>query len=331
MNRIPITVLTGFLGSGKTSLLNAALRQSNFSRTAVIVNEFGDVGLDHELIESSRDAVVLLDRGCLCCAVKSDLITTLIDLYERRRTGSVPSFERVVIETSGLAEPSGVVSAITGDLAVSAQFALSGIVTTIDSVNGASTLAEHDEAQRQLALADRIVVTKTDIQPLSLELRQAIDAGNCMATWVLASDANAAELLDFDSAPFLTPVTASRPAHRLRLRIRTLTLVRDEPIDPEVLEFFLTALEQSAGPALLRVKALVCLSTQPDRPVVVHGVQRLVPKVVELDSWPSEDHRTRIVVIAMDEAIDDLAELLEAVEALIRRTRSARLNASAVA
>lgn len=330
MSRTPITVLTGFLGSGKTTLLNRALSQPRFARSAVIVNEFGAVGLDHELIAASRDQVVLLDNGCLCCEVRSDLIGTLNDLQLRRGAGLAPAFDRVVIETSGLADPSAIIAAVTGDRIVAAHFALGGVVTTLDAVNGLPTLERHDEARRQLALADRVVVTKADVEAPSAALNDAIAAANALAEPITAQAADAAETLSFELAPVLGKrVAAATPAHRLRLSIRTLTLVRDEPIEPEVLDFFLTALEQTAGPALLRVKALVCLSTQPDRPLVVHGVQRLIHRTATLDRWPGADRRTRIVVIAMSDAIDDLADLLARVERMSQRTRAAREPAAA--
>src|SRR5262245_25051517 len=160
---IPVVVLTGFLGSGKTTLLARLLKSPQFSRTAVIINEFGDVGLDHELVETSEESFVELQTGCLCCAVRGDLVLTLEDILRRRDQGSVAPFERVVIETSGLADPAPILHALMGDTAISRRLACAGVVTTVDAVNGLATLARQPESVKQVAVADRLILTKTDL------------------------------------------------------------------------------------------------------------------------------------------------------------------------
>ena len=160
---IPVSVLTGFLGSGKTTLLARLLRSPQLARTAVIVNEFGEVGLDHDLIETSEESFVELQTGCLCCTIRGDLVLTLEDLLARRDAGSVSPFERIVIETSGLADPAPILHALMGDAEISRRLTLAGVVTTVDAVNGLATLARQPESIKQVAVADRLILTKTDL------------------------------------------------------------------------------------------------------------------------------------------------------------------------
>src|SRR5438132_5453248 len=160
---IPVCVLTGFLGSGKTTLLGRLLKSPAFTRTAVIINEFGEIGLDHDLIETSDESFVTLQTGCLCCTIRGDLVLTLEDILRRRDAGTVPPFERVVIETSGLADPAPILHALMSDAGVSQRLTLAGVVTTVDAVNGLATLARQPESVKQVAVADRLILTKTDL------------------------------------------------------------------------------------------------------------------------------------------------------------------------
>ncbi|MBV9017042.1 MAG: GTP-binding protein, partial [Alphaproteobacteria bacterium] len=162
-SRIPVTVLTGFLGSGKTTLLNHVLKQPEMAATAVIVNEFGEIGLDHLLVESATEDVVLLNSGCLCCTVRGDIVNTLTDLFVRRVKGRVPYFTRAVIETTGLADPAPVLHALISDPIVAERYMIDGVVTTVDAVNGNGTLDRQPEAVKQAAVADRLIITKTDL------------------------------------------------------------------------------------------------------------------------------------------------------------------------
>src|SRR5947209_7077941 len=160
---IPVCVLTGFLGSGKTTLLGRLLKSPAFTRTAVIINEFGEVGLDHDLIETGDESFVELQTGCLCCTIRGDLVRTLDDILCRRDAGTVTPFERIVIETSGLADPAPILHALMGDDNLAERLTLAGVVTTVDAVNGAETLVRQRESVKQVAVADRLILTKTDL------------------------------------------------------------------------------------------------------------------------------------------------------------------------
>lgn len=161
----PVSIVTGFLGSGKTTLLNRALRDPRLARTAVLINEFGEIGLDHDLVRSGSDNVVLLENGCLCCAVKGDLVKALDNLARGALKGEIPPFDRCVIETSGLAEPTPVIEVLLSEPTIAARYALHDVTTTVDAINGAATLAAHLESAKQVALADRVLLTKTDLLP----------------------------------------------------------------------------------------------------------------------------------------------------------------------
>src|SRR5450631_3491374 len=161
--RIPVTLVTGFLGSGKTTLINAALRSPELARTMIVVNEFGEVGLDHKLFASSSDSVVVLENGCLCCTVRSDLIGTLNSLYHARQAGEIPAFDNVVIETSGLAEPGPVLQAFLSEPTLDGLYRVASVLTLVDAVNWSGTSQEHDESVRQVALAEKIRITKRDL------------------------------------------------------------------------------------------------------------------------------------------------------------------------
>src|SRR5437762_4475255 len=171
---IPVTLLTGFLGSGKTTVLNHVLKQPDMAATAVIVNEFGEIGLDHLLVERSSEDVVLLNSGCLCCTVRSDIVDTLTNLFVDRVKGKIPFFTRVAIETTGLADPAPILHALMTEPIVAARYMLDGVVTTVDAVNGAATLDQHPEAVKQAAVADRLLLTKTDLAEPGA--RQAFEA-----------------------------------------------------------------------------------------------------------------------------------------------------------
>jgi G3E family GTPase len=307
---IPISVLTGFLGSGKTTVLRHLLRQPEFSRTAVIINEFGEIGLDHELVEASEDSTVELLTGCLCCKVRSDLAQTLQDLIQRRDEGRCAPFERIVVETSGLADPAPILQTMMIDVNVAGRLVLGGVVTTVDAVNGLGTLEREAVSQKQVAVADRIILTKSDLARASRPtLLQRLEELNGGAPLVVADHGRVDPLLVF-SAGLYDPLTRSADviswlageAHEHSHAshdgdIRTYTIVRQEPIRAATLTLFLEALAEHSGADLLRLKGIVGILESPDRPAIIHGVQHVFHAPAWLDRWPSDDRSSRMVFI----------------------------------
>jgi len=327
-SRIPVTVLTGFLGSGKTTLLNHVLKQPDMAATAVIVNEFGEIGLDHLLVESATEDVVLLNSGCLCCTVRGDIVNTLTDLFVNRVKGRVPYFTRAVIETTGLADPAPVLHALISDPIVEARYMIDGVVTTVDAVNGAGTLDRQIEAVKQAAIADRLIITKTDLaepealaaltarlaalNPGAPQLQAAQGAIDPSALFGLGLFDPATKSADVQRWLRDEAVTAAHDGHddahghdhhdvnRHDARIRAFCVTRDRPISWNALSGWLDALASMRGDDLLRLKAIVAIAEKPEQPVVLHGVQHLFHPPVLLPRWPSEDRRTRIVFITRD-------------------------------
>jgi G3E family GTPase len=310
---IPVTVITGFLGSGKTTLISRILRDPAFGRTAVIVNEFGEIGLDHELIASSDDSVVSLNTGCLCCAVQTDLARTLMDLLERRTSGSV-DYERVLIETSGLSDPAPVLQSIMTDGGVSATHRLPYIVTLVDTIHGEATLRDHTEARYQVALADQVLISKTDLRPPSNWLTAELDALNPDAPRMTTMAVAPVDLFGDPSVGVLAARLARTPRRPVHAGIDTFTVVRDRPLPALVLTMLLQAVAEHCGSRLLRLKGIVAIEEMPGRPAVIHGVRHVVSPPDFLDRWPSPDQRTRIVFITKGVSRFFVSRLLDAIE-----------------
>lgn len=330
--RIPVSVITGFLGSGKTTLLGRLLRDPSMSRTAVIMNELGAIGLDHDLIETSDESFVRLSNGCLCCNVRSDLTLTLGDLAARRAAGTVPPFERVVVETTGLADPAPILHALMTDRDLCEVYVLDGVVATVDAVTGLATLDSHEESLRQVAVADRIVITKTDLaeaQSAAIAERLAtINPGARMLTVVHGAITPSA-LFDaglYDATGKCAEVRTwladeavasadGHAGHHHRDDITSFCIVRDEPVGAVTLALFLSALAENCGADLLRMKGIVHVAEQPDSPAVIHGVQHVYHAPVWLERWPSDDRRTRMVFIGRhirESWVRGLIDLLDA-------------------
>jgi G3E family GTPase len=287
--KTPVTLVTGFLGSGKTTLISRLLERPELGDTAVIVNELGEVGIDHHLLRRVDERTVLLDSGCICCTLRGDLADELRDLDSRRARGEIPAFRRVVIETTGLADPAPIVYTLAAEPVVRHHFELDAIVATVDAVNG---LVE-PESVKQAAVADVVVVTKADVaDPAAVKDR--VRALNPAAEVVEASfgELDPARLLD---RPDRDPRELEFPEHAHEGDIRSFCLFFDEPLDWTAFGIWLTMLLQARGSDLLRVKGLI--DTGGPGPVLLNGVQHVVHPPEHLDAWPDDDWRSRLVFI----------------------------------
>jgi len=323
---IPVSVLTGFLGSGKTTMLRYLLGQPEFSRTAVIINEFGEVGLDHDLIEASEDSFIELLTGCLCCKIRTDLAQTLAELLQRRDEGRCTQFDRIVIETSGLADPAPILQTLMTDTAIAGRLVLGGVVTTVDAITGAATLEREGISQKQVAVADRIVLTKLDLAgPAKPALLSRLDAFNAGAPVLIADHGRVDSAAIFNSGLY-DPLTKSTDvnawlaeethghAHsRHDAGIKAYAIVRREPIRAVALTLFLETLAEHCGDDILRLKGIVNILESPDRPAVIHGVQHVFHAPAWLDRWPSDDRSSRIVFITRRVPQRWVEALLEAI------------------
>lgn len=365
---IPLSLLTGFLGAGKTTLLNRLLTDPGLSDTAVIVNEFGDVALDHLLVEKIDEETVVLASGCLCCTLRGDLVASLEKLLRNLDNGRA-HFRRVIIETTGLADPAPLLQTAMTHPYLVQRFRLDGVITLIDAVNGLATLDAHREAVKQAAVADRIVLTKTDLldtpdcrqarQRLFARLRAINPAAPVLDA--AAGEAVPGRLLEcglFNAASKSPDVRAwlaeeayagftaghdhdhghvhaqaqahdhghGHDVNRHDDRVRAFTLSADAAIPAVTLDLFLELLRAMHGPNLLRMKGIVRLAEEPDRPVVLHAVQHVLHPPARLEAWPDDDRRSRLVVIVRDiepRAVRELFDAFLGVPAVDRPDRQA--------
>jgi G3E family GTPase len=317
--RLPITIITGFLGSGKTTLLRRLLRHPDMNRAAVIINEFGDVGLDHELVEASSEQMTLLSNGCLCCTVRTDLQETLRELFIKRRAGEVIDFDRVFVETTGLADPVPVLHTLQTDGLLGAQYRLNGVVTLVDAVNGMGQLDTMAEAAKQAAVADRLVITKADIAaPGQVEkLAQRLSGMNPYATVSEAVEGELDPAVLAEITPGNAAILARDPDRWLALHvpedagspvrerfgagvhdaaIHSFCLWFEAPFTWDTLSAAIDMLTALRGPDLLRVKGIVNVAGEAG-PIAIHGAQHVFHPPVKLASWKDDDRRSRIVFI----------------------------------
>jgi len=307
---LPTTLLTGFLGSGKTTLLRRALVSPELADTAVIINEIGEIAIDHYLLDFVEDGVFELPGGCLCCAVREDLAQTLRGLIERRDAGEIRRFRRIVIETSGLADPAPILFTLGTDPMLDHRLRLAGVVTLVDAVHGAATLDRFAEAGRQAALADVLVITKTDLAPLGPDLVCRLDRINDRAERILAVEACDAGAVLFGAVPptaaFGMPVE-SAAAHTHG--IDAFGVILGGEISRLDFARALGGLAGARGTDLLRVKGIVRFSDLPERPAIVQAAQHALFAPEWLDAWPDEDRRNRLVFVVHE---IPRAEILEA-------------------
>ena len=305
---VPVTIVTGFLGAGKTTLIADLLRRPELARTAVLINEVGSIGIDHHLVREVRGDAIVLASGCVCCTVAGDLVRALLELYAQAARKEIPAFERVLLETTGLADPTAVVATLLQQPLLAKVYRPGAVVTVVDGVVGAATVAAHPEATSQIALADRLIISKVDVaEPaavaaLAAELRRRNRSAELLHTSgtvdadVLLAPAAGDDARGLGLKAWIAASTG-RPGHGVHADVTTFAIALAHPVRMGPLALWLSIMTQMHGGKLLRVKGLVAVAGE-DRPLVIQTVQHVVVPARQLEAWPDDDHRTRLVFIA---------------------------------
>ena len=337
--KIPVTLVTGFLGSGKTTLISKLLLHPDMRRVAVVINEIGEIGIDHDLVTLSSENITLLANGCICCSVRTDLQETLRDLFAQRRVGEVFDFDRVIVETTGLADPAPVVQTLASDTLLAAHYRLDGLITLVDGLHGVGQIDQQTEAVKQIAIADKILVTKTDLtsadhletlcgrirqlnfqSPIEFIRQGEVDPKRLIDLGLSSSRASLKTLQFLGEALTDNAVSADGAGRYLGQRsaahnaaVKTLSLRFTEPFEWLSFSSALELLTTLRGPDLLRMKGIVNVDGDP---VVVQGVQHIIETPVKMDRWPSEDKDSRLVFIVRNMELEVIRNLFQAVGAI---------------
>ena len=335
---IPITVITGFLGSGKTTLLSSLLKKQEMTNTAVIINEFGEVGLDHALLEHSDESIIELQNGCICCTIRGDLKKTLVGLLRKKSEGEIDAFNRVVIETTGLADPVPIIHTLISSFDLQKSYLLDGVITLVDAVNGENTLDLQEEAVKQVAMAERIIITKTDLvdknTKVSLVKRLTLinpstkiissNFGEVSIPELLGLSAYDPDSKSKDVSAWLAAEEFEKDHHYHQIdvnrhddKIQAFSITTDEPVNAMAFAFFRDLLTANMGSDLLRLKGIINIAGK-DFPAVIHGVQHIFHPVQWLDSWPDEDRCTRLVFITRNIKKDEIEKFFNALFGIVK-------------
>jgi G3E family GTPase len=346
--KIPVTLITGFLGSGKTTLISKLLLHPDMQRVAVVINEIGEIGIDHDLVTMSSENITLLANGCICCSVRTDLQETLRDLFAQRRVGEVFDFDRVIVETTGLADPAPVVQTLASDTLLEAHYRLDGLITLVDGVNGVGQIEQQTEAVKQIAIADKVLITKTDLSsdtslaalhalihdlnpqaPIEL-IRHGEVAPSSLIDLGLSTSRASDNTLRFLGEDLNATARTSASGKYLGQRsvshdaaVRTLSLRFSEPFQWLTFTAALELLTTLRGPDLLRMKGIVNVEGEP---VVVQGVQHIFHTPVKMSAWPSADRDSRLVFIVRHIDADVIRNLFHAVGAVTDARAAAASN-----
>ncbi|MFL2792887.1 MAG: CobW family GTP-binding protein [Paracoccaceae bacterium] len=337
----PVTVITGFLGSGKTTLLSALLKKEEMKNVAVIINEFGEVGLDHALVEHSDENIVELQNGCICCTIQGDLQKTMLDLIDKMTKGDISYFDKVIIETTGLADPVPIIHTLISSMDLQRIYTLDGVITVVDATNGEKTLDLQPEAVKQAALAERIIISKIDLiekdKELSLETR--LRAINPSIKIIKSSfgDVSISDLIDLGA---YDPFSKSRDVkewlaaesmdthhdhdhdhHHVNVNrhdenIEAFSMTSDKPVNMMAFGLFKDLLMAQMGPDLLRLKGIINIEGK-DRPAVIHGVQHIFHPVHWLEKWPENDQQTKLVFITRNVKKEQIEGFFNALMGLV--------------